>query len=268
MTSDMVVLPRDGEESPEPEIKEVGKAKWVFYAGEPIVELGRKKSIDNMWVHPEPGYQFGRCKMLTRRGGRCKQAVRMGNVVCRHHGAGTAAKPGGRPPVTGKHSKHLPLRLLEQYEEFMNNPDVLSMRSELALLDMRVGEILERLDTSHSDAAWGKIRLAYSILKRMDGIDDASMLDMEGLLEEAIDIEVEEREVWDEVGKLIEQRRKVADTERRRVVDAHQYLSYSEATAMLAFVVDTVMTHVDDPQVRKLIAERLRVFAHTTGGKN
>lgn len=257
--SSLQVMPKDGVSSPETEIRKVGEIDWVFFAGEPIVELGYKKSLDNMWVHPEPGFRIGRCKMIKRTGERCRNAVRRGWSVCRHHGAGTTEKPGGRPPVTGRHSKYLPIRFLERYEEFLTDPDTLSMRSELALLDTRVGEVVERLDTADGADAWNKVRQAWYTLRNHKNVDD--IVDAEGLLEDALESYAGEEEIWKEVSGLIEQRRKVADTERRRVIDAHQYLSYNEAQAMLAFVIDTVFTYVEDSQVRNAISDRLKAFS-------
>ncbi len=247
------------ESSPETEIKSVGGTDLVYYDGELIVELGRKKALDNVWCHPEKGFKVGRCKMIKRSGGRCRNAVRHGWTVCRNHGAGSPDRPGGRPVTIGRHSQHLPKRFLENYEQYLNDPDYLVMRSEMALLDARMGEILEKLDDAVSDNAWMQVRRALSLLKTKDRLSPDEVMDLTGYLEEALEMTATEAEVWDEVTGLIEARRKVADTERRRITEAQKYLTYDEAHAMMALFVNAVTETVKDESIRTQILERMKV---------
>lgn len=244
--------------SPEAEIKNVGGTDIVFYDGQPIVELGHKKALEDHWCRPEPGYNVGRCKMLKADGQRCRKSVRHGWTVCTHHGAGFSNKPGGRPVITGRHSKHLPKRFLDQYEEFLSDPDYLVMRSEMALLDSRMTEILEKLDGAVSDNAWMIVRRALAVLKKKDVSAD-DIMDVTGFLEDALGMTATEQEVWQEVTMLIEARRKVADTERRRIVDAQKYMTYDEAHALMAFLVSAVSDVVDDEDKLVQILEKMKV---------
>lgn len=254
--TDNKLVPIDGVSSPETEIREVNGVEIVFYAGEPIVELGRKKSIDNSWVHPEPGYNTGRCKMIKKDGQRCGNAVREGQVVCHYHGAGYPSKPGGRPPVTGRYSRHLPARLIQKYEEFLTDPDIVSLRSEMALIDTRISELVEQLEDASNQDAWLKIRQASSLLRKASK-DANALMDVEGLLEEALDMREDEEKIWSTVFKNIDQRRKLAEAERRRIESAQHYLTMEQASSLIAFLIDTVKTHVQDPQVLSAISQRL-----------
>lgn len=247
------------ESSPESEIKNVNGTDLVYYDGEPIVELGRKKALDNSWCRPEPGYNVGRCKMIKRDGGRCRNAVRHGWTVCRNHGAGNPDRPGGRPITIGRHSQHLPKRFLESYEQYLNDTDYMVMRSEIALLDARMGEILEKLDDAVSDNAWMYVRRALSILKTKDTLASNEVMDVTGYLEDALEMTATEKEIWNEVTDLIEARRKVADTERRRITEAQKYLTYDEAYAMTALFVNAVTDLVEDENIRTQILERMKV---------
>lgn len=237
-------------------------ATWVYYNGDAIVELGQKRALDNVWVHPEPGYQHGRCKMIKSDGQRCKQPVRAGWTVCSYHGAGTADTPAGRPPTSGRYSKHLPTRYIQDFEELIQDPNLLSLRTEMALLDVRMGELLQRLDTTDSAAAWNRVAVATSMLAKMvsDG-DLGGVADVVGLLRDAVDNHRDDSETWREIVMFIDQRRRVADVERRRIEAAKKYLTLQEANAMMAYFVSSVMKHCSSPQERARISEDLRIFA-------
>jgi len=247
--------------SPETEIRTHPDGQdWVYYAGQPIVELGRKRALPDEHCHPEPGYTVGRCKMIKRNGERCRNPVRKGWTVCHYHGAGFPSNPGGlnnKQIVSGRHTPHLPSRLVETYLNYANSPEHLSMADELALLDTRMAELLTRLDTSDVKRAWLKVRHARQLLNGVDS-DDKRLDDAIGLLDEATGIKGEDAEIWDEICAIVEERRKVADSERKRVTDAQQVMTYEKANMLVAFLMSSVQTHVQDPQVLRAIADDMK----------
>lgn len=245
--------------SPETEIREVDGEDVVFYAGEQICPLGKKKSLDDKWVHSEPGYEVGRCKMIKRDGQRCKNPVRHGWTVCRSHGAGYASKPGGLTNEhirTAMHAKHLPNRLIEKYEAFITDPEYISMRNEMALIDTRIADRLEMLDSSDAEKAWTQVRFVAGLLTKNDLTTD-DVKKCRDKLSEALNIHGE-TEVWEEVLELIERRRRLADTERRRIVEAQEMLTVQEANALIANIMNIVINRVKDLQVRRAIADDMR----------
>lgn len=251
--------------SPETEIHTHEGEDWVFYGGEPIVKLGGKKALPDYWCHPEVGYEVGRCKMVKRDGQRCKNACRYGWTVCHYHGAGRPGKPGGLTNAsaatmvtTGRHSKNLPHRLVEQYEEYLRDPETLSMASELSLLDTRMAEVLQRLENADVDAAWAMVKRAH-ILISFDGVDNTERLgEACQLLSDAVQMKVDDTAVWEEVRSIIETRRRVTETERRRIVEAQQVMTYQEANTLIAFLMSSVMAHVTDPRIRRAISDDLK----------
>lgn len=67
------------------------------------------------------------------------------------HGAG-----GGRPIVHGRYSKVLK-RLRKRYEAALEGQGLLDLRPTLALLDLRIDDLLRRVDDG-DDAAWAELR--------------------------------------------------------------------------------------------------------------
>lgn len=240
--------------SPETEIRIWESVEWVFYDDKPIVLLGNKKALPAEYCHPEPGYNVGRCTMIKADGRRCVNPVREGWRVCRYHGAGGLMNPGGGMP---RHAKFLPTRLADRFQEFMADPDALALYSEMALVDSRITELTERLETCDNAQAWQKVNQAMALLYKLAGahenVDRAIKL-----LKDAQSIPADEARIWREINTLLETRRRLSQTEQMRITNAKQYLSLSEANAMLASVVEVVMNNIKDINTRQLLANKLR----------
>ncbi len=247
--------------SPETQIRTVDGVGFVFYAGEQFIELGRKKALPDVWCHPEQGYTYGRCKMIKTDGDRCKNAVRAGWCVCHYHGAGRPSRPGGmndKVVMTGRHGKHLPTRLVDSYNQYVNDPDSISLASEIALIDSRMAELLSMLDNHDVVQAWVDVRLAHRLLNKDGDITERTYDKAMSYLTKALSTKRNDAAVWKDVTDLIERRRKLADTERRRIVDAEQTMTYQEANMLIAFLMNSVMTHVQDPEIRRAISDDLK----------
>jgi hypothetical protein len=142
-------------------------------------------------------------------------------------------------------------------------------------MDVRIGELLERLETTDTKAAWSLIRGAtsklfslYNSLSIGLSVTDiaATIEDCANKLSDALESKKADIEVWEQILGTVEQRRKLAETERRRIVDSGKYLTLQEANAMTAFVIDTVLKNVSDPNERRRIGEQLKTFARKAEG--
>lgn len=76
------------------------------------------------------------CRAKSKRTGeRCKQGSVPGKDLCRHHGGAKGSGVNWEKPVQVKHarySKSLPADLAERYEYFKTDPDILSLKPEIA----------------------------------------------------------------------------------------------------------------------------------------
>jgi hypothetical protein len=105
-----------------------------------------------------------RCQHIKRDGKQCNAVATGGFSVCRLHGAGTRARPGGRPPVHGRYSKSIPQALRGKLEAAMNDPALLELRPEIGLIGVRIEELLEGLQ-EHSV----NIKAAQKAFQKMRG---------------------------------------------------------------------------------------------------
>jgi hypothetical protein len=113
----------------------------------------------------------------------------------------------------------VPGHLVALHEQALRDPTLLSLRDEIALVDTIIGESLAQLT---EDMPWA-----------------------------------DERKCFHQVRRLIEQRRKLVESEVRHIVLAREVLTTDEAMALVHAMVAIVTKYVPDPKDRAAIAEEL-----------
>jgi hypothetical protein len=132
-----------------------------------------------------------------------------GRTRCRLHGGATPRGPAIGPAFKhGRYSRDLPTRLAARYADSQADPDLASLRADLALIHTRITEVLERLD--------------------------------EDMPEPAV------REIWSEIQTLVEHKRKLAESEIRRIALSQQVITAAQAAVLTATLTDAVFRHVQD----------------------
>lgn len=161
------------------------------------------------------------CTAKSKRSGvQCRKAATPGSTKCHMHGGKSLGGMASPTFKTGRYSKHLPERLAGKYKEAMRDPNLLDLRSEVALLDIRLGELVEALGGN-----------------------------------------VPDHESWSAIVDLLESRRKLVDSEHKRMVAMHQMISADRAMILLAAVVDVIRRNVEDRQVLAVISSEIRQLA-------
>jgi hypothetical protein len=163
------------------------------------------------------------CGAKTRSGGRCKTAG-MENGRCRMHGGPTPSGPAHHAFKHGRHSKllHGIKGLGEHYERALADPDLLRLDGEIALVDARLAQLLEKVQKGGARAS-------------VDGI-------------------------WPQLDALIENRRKLVDTESKRMKDLHAMVSVDRVLLIIRYLQDAVRKHVKDPREQSAIFADMRAL--------
>lgn len=142
-----------------------------------------------------------RCIARTQSGARCRLPAVAGNVVCAQHG-------GRAVLVQSRYSESLPKRWQERYQRALEDHELLAMRDEIALLDVRISDLLERL------RAW-----------------------------EAQGRETER--LWTQLLKSVEHRRRLVESERRRMIEARNTISSETLVEVIQQLMAILRQHVD-----------------------
>ena len=199
------------------------------------------------------------CGAKTRSGGVCKNAP-MPNGRCRMHGGANPRGLAHHSTKHGRYSKDLPTRLAGRFEEAINDSELGTLKSEIALLDTRIGEMLSNIDTEQYGDIWKQTSDSFHNLKAAVNSKDGSMMlaalnDMDAAIKRGYS----DMSTWDNIIKVIEQRRKLTDSERKRLVDLQQMITAEQSMLLITTLMRAVKTHVTDKRVLSAIANEIRV---------
>lgn len=172
-----------------------------------------------------------------------------GRHLCYHHGGKT---PNGHalPQTThGRYSKYLPARLADKYLEATNDADLLNLGSEIALIDSRIAEQLGRVGNDAIGHIWAKIRQVNKDLKVAISTKDGSL--MAQLLQELDELSRQgnaDYMGWRDIVGLVDMRRKLVESERKRYVDMQQNITAKEAMLLIGAIIGIIRDNVQDRQ--------------------
>lgn len=188
-----------------------------------------------------------------RRGQVCQSTVVMENGRCRLHG-GKSLKGMASPQYKhGRYSKYMPARLMDAAQAASVDPELLSLRAEIGLVYARMADILKRVDTNESGQLWERVGEAFTEFEHARG----TVREVPGLerLRAAIESGQTDYEAWHEVGLLIEQRRKLVETEQKRLIAMEQMITTERALLLVGAIVNIIKTRVNDANVLSAITE-------------
>ena len=161
--------------------------------------------------------------------------------------------------MTGRYSKHLPERLASRYKEALGSTELLELRADIALLDTRVGELVGSLEGRDTAGAWDRLREA---LGRFQGArarqDTAGMAAAIESLESIVRGGVGDAVLWREIWGLLEQRRRLVESERKRLVDMQQMISTERTLVLMGAIVGIIREHVTDRTTLNAVSTDIR----------
>jgi hypothetical protein len=202
---------------------------------------------------------MNRCTSKSKRSGeRCRKPPARGRATCRFHGGSSLVGPAAPAFKTGRYSKLLPAGLAERYTEALSDAELLGLRDEVALVDVRLAALLERVTTGESAKAWRELVAAMDAFTAARARGDIAT--MNGTLNRVAEIAAagqDDTAAWAEIVSLLDERRKLAESERKRLAEAGQWLSVEQATVLLTAVVDAVRRNVSDPASLRAIGDEI-----------
>jgi hypothetical protein len=210
-----------------------------------------------------------RCKAKSKRSSeQCKKDAVRGREVCHIHGGKSLVGINSPTFKHGRFSKSVPARLSESYHEMLSDPNKLALENELAVLVARNEELLAALDSK------GSARLFKRLRDTMNAMDRASrdprttrersnakaenrhsqkQAELLNELRRMILRGASEAERWDELRENMEQQRKLAESERKRLVESHQVATVEEIMAFMGGVLAILKKHITDKRVLRAI---------------
>lgn len=213
---------------------------------------------------PLPGVASGATKQCTahnkKTGERCKNPAVDGFNVCRYHGANGRGIANANYK-NGRYSKGIPARLIERYEASEKDPDLLALRSEIALIDSRIADVLTRVDTGESERMWTALKDEVQALKEALALGQTiNFRRIDALINNARNDWMS----WNEIIIMIENRRKMVLAEAKRLETMQQMITAGQATTLMQAMLESVQRNVSDPKEKAAVqADFVRLATFT-----
>ncbi len=204
----------------------------------------------------------GRAEACTFRGILCARPPLAGRVRCRLHGGASLSGEAHPNFTTGRYSKTLPKRLLDSYRAALDDPDLTDGRAEIALLEARTNELLEQVGATGNTKLWKEAVDNLQAFRRAasaggDSAVGAARIALEQL-DQVLTRGLSASATWDELRETLDLRRRMADSQTKRLKDQNLMVTTTAALAILVQFYKVVSLHVTDSDARAAIAAEFR----------
>lgn len=186
------------------------------------------------------------------------------------HGGATPGGIASPHYKTGRYSKYLPTNLAERYATALADPNALELNDEIALIDARLSELTQSLGTGESGDGWREAREVVGELRRAE--TDARREELFARFDELEMGATRERERWEEIGALTEQRRKLVETQTKRQAQKQSQVTVEQVQLLLGLIQtvirEGVMKYAESPIARLILNHIASEFVKLNGGPN
>jgi hypothetical protein len=162
----------------------------------------------------------------------------------------------------GRYSKHLPDQLATRYQEALNDANLICLDDEIALVDSRIGRQLDLLEkTGVNEAMFIRLKLLYSRFQTHTNSGQhryaiRAINELGALLDQGADATI----AWGEINELIEQRRRLVETERKRLLDEDQMITIDRLMVLVGALVDIIRRNVASREERAAVSNEIRLL--------
>lgn len=153
----------------------------------------------------------------------------------------------------GHYAERMPDNLRYVFSRAAETDAMISMKYQMALIDAREVQLLERLGTDESGKTWLKIRaLADELKVHIENEDATQQAKTLWSLLNTIDTGSSDEVIWSEIRENAEFRRRLSESERKHVESERAQMSMEQIGQIAAFFGNLLKRYVTDQQ--RLIA--------------
>ena len=210
-----------------------------------------------------------RCTGHCRDGRLCGGPAVAGKTKCRLHGGKSLSGMANGNYKHGRYSKVLPVRLQQSYEEATHNPQLLSVRHDLAACEALLVEAFGRLDTGESGQVWSDLQEALTAFEKAEVRRDPDAMDEQlATIRTLIRRGHGEADVIEDIRALWDSRCKLTMTEQKTLVALDQMMTKEQLMHYMGVITDAITRHVtahaDEPTRVAILGGLVAEFEHIT----
>ena len=212
-----------------------------------------------------------RCGARTRNGaGPCRQPGMAPSGRCRLHGG--KSPRGINSPLTrsGRYSRDLPTRIAARYESALTDPELLSVRDDIALLQGSITDLMAEIRDAEARPDLDSILASVELIAaEWQGWDWTKMQGELDKLKESIVGRQSQRQAMTEIRALIKEKAALIAAENKLLLEREQMVSVEQYLLGMRALGAAVRRMVDDPVVLRAIdVEFRRIASVPTRGRD
>lgn len=194
------------------------------------------------------------CGARTAKGPCKRPPGKNGTDRCHIHGDRSLSGAANPAYIDGRSSRKLPKGYHEHYLDALNNPQYLSMREDIALLEARLRVILEQADPESTERT---LRTARDLFRKATIATNAKNMtkarECMAELELVLNAGVDQASLWQDAIDVIEQKRKLGESERKLLMDAQSVVTADQFASYNQQITDILMSEIHDRTVLRRV---------------
>ncbi len=158
-----------------------------------------------------------------------------------------------------RYNEELPERLQKYYQSAARDNDLLNMRDDIALIEAGIQDSVRRLSTKDPGELWIKARMTYrDLVLALRMQDDRESTRLMTLLGNTLEIGYTDALAWQDIERKQEVKRKMVDTERKRMMDMQQVITTEDFMKVVGSLVDSIRRRITDEDILRYISDDIR----------
>lgn len=209
----------------------------------------------------------------------------MANGKCRMHGGKALSGVASATYKGAGRSRVVPARWADAYQGAVDDPDLLSLRHDIAMVDAQIEELEARLpERNGEDLLFLAFLQQFGRAKDLRALSQDDTLKPEkqavahldflaafdrasGVFTEQMRMRRDELEIMGRTLELREQRRRLVDTETKRLTAAVQSMRVESVRSILWALLDILRREIPDRKLLQRIQDRFRAEFQALAGR-
>ena len=175
---------------------------------------------------------------------------------CRMHGGASLVGEASPHFKDGSTSKYIPAHMREHWDVARFDPEPLSVRKNLDVIQARIYQLQERIGTNFNECAeyWKQAKDGLREMRQARQAEDKdAQAEAFNKVQQALDAANPDYLAFDKLGEQIDLHRKLAESEQKRLDKSEQNITLDRAMMTLAALVEIIRTEVTDKQTMSRI---------------
>lgn len=227
----------------------ISSVQLVYYRDDTPLCSERVTGCRSCGWEPEGNYQVNcpDCGHLMV----CMQRVAEPGLRCSSHGADDVqVMEAKRQRRMLQRAEALPTRIRPAYLEALSDTELFNMRPDLAVIEARIADVLTRVDFGEAGKIWQQAQTTFISFQDAVARDDTNTMRIHlQTLGKLLARGAADYAAWGEIIGLIEQRRRVVETEMKRLEKMRQYLTTEEVHRLVDQIAELAKRTIQDPKV-------------------